>query len=426
MVCTTIDMIKDQKQSARELLKSLESSKDGCLYVFYDRIRWAFYVEKGKLVYASHSLESFERVERHLRGLSREVPALNDKLRSQLRLMFDDLSSETAKYKVTSETLCTEYPAIRWLVDENYLTKPVAGKLIARIIQEVIETFLCLPNGDLSHTFYEHLLKDTYCSLPIDRTLEVVEQRLQSWYNLGPIIFSPYQCPYLVNPTRATKRMSAETVQRLGRILRGFNFCQLGALLGKDALAISKQLSPLISEGSISLKEPLAPFNQLPRTYYPALEEESDKNEQLSEAITEEEGESNDYISQIASQQPIKTWKIVCIDDSESMLSIINSYLGSQDFHVTLIQDSMKALMKINSIRPDLILLDIGMPNVDGYQLCSLIRKSSILKDIPIVMVTGNKGLIDRARARIAGATDYLAKPFVQADLLRMIMRHLM
>jgi two-component system, chemotaxis family, response regulator PixG len=425
MVCTNIDMIKDQKKSARETLKSLESTKNGCLYVFRDRIRWSFYVEKGKLVYASHSLESFERVERHLRGLSREIPALNDKLRSQLRLMFDDLSPETAKYKVTSETLCTEYAAIRWLVDENYLTKVVAGKLIARIIQEVIEIFLCLPNGDLSNTFYEHLLKETYCSLPVDRTLEVVEQRLQTWYSLGPTIYSPYQCPYLVNQTVATKRMSAETIQKLGRILRGFNFCQLGALLGKDALAIAKQLSPLISEGAISLKEPLAPFNQLPRTYYPALEEESEKTEQLSETITEEGG-NDDYISQIASQQTVKIWKIACIDDSESMLSIINSYLGSQDFQVTLIQDSMRALMKINSIHPDLILLDIGMPNVDGYQLCSLIRKSSNLKDIPIVMVTGNKGLIDRARARIAGATDYLAKPFVQADLLRMIMRHLM
>jgi twitching motility two-component system response regulator PilG len=86
----------------------------------------------------------------------------------------------------------------------------------------------------------------------------------------------------------------------------------------------------------------------------------------------------------------------------------------------------MKALLKITSIRPDLILLDIGMPNVDGYQLCSFIRKSSILKDIPIVMVTGNKGIIDRARARIVGATDYLTKPFLQTDLLKMIMRHLM
>ena len=428
MMSAAIDMAKDQKQSPKELLKSLELSKDGCIYIVRDRVRWAFYLERGKLVYASHSLESFERLERHLRGLSRELPALNDQLRSQLRLMFDDPSPENAKYKVTSEILCVEYIAILWLVNENYLPKLMAGKLVARIIQEVVEAFLCLPNGEFAKIYYKHSLQESYCSLSINRILEVVEQRLQAWYKLGPTISSPYQCPYLVSQTTAEKRMSAEIVQRLGRILRGFNFCQLGALLGKDPLAIAKQLNPLVVDGSILLRDPLAPFNMLPRTYYLAPEEERENIEKLAETLGEEV-EGGDDISSISKgfvYEATKIWKVVCIDDSESMLSIINSYLGSEDFQVTLIQDSMRALMKITSIRPDLILLDIGMPNVDGYQLCSLIRKSSSLKDIPIVMVTGNKGLIDRARARLVGATDYLTKPFVQADLLKMIMRHLM
>ena len=222
--------------------------------------------------------------------------------------------------------------------------------------------------------------------------------------------------------------MSSETVERLGRALRGFNFCQLGALFGKDPLAIAKQLAPLVSDGSILLRAPLSPFDMLPPTYYLAPAEEQENIEKLSEVFADDISSDDDIpnISQIFPRQLSKTWKIVCIDDSESMLSIISTYLGRDDFEVTLIQDSMKALMKITSIRPNLILLDIGMPNVDGYQLCSLIRKSSVLKDIPIVMVTGNKGLIDRARARIAGATDYLTKPFVQSDLLKMIMRHLM
>jgi len=428
MMSAAIDLAEDQKRSPREILKSLELSKDGCIYIIRDRIRWSFYIERGKLVYASHSLESFERLERHLRGLSRELPALNDKLRSQLRLMFDDPSPENAKYKVTTEILCIEYLAILWLVNENYLPKPMAGKLVARIIQEVVEAFLCLPNGQFAKIYYEHLLQESYCSLSIDRSLEVVERRLQAWYKLGPTISSPYQCPYLVSQTTAEKRMSADTVQRLGRILRGFNFCQLGALLGKDPLAIAKQLNPLIGDGSILLRDPLAPFDMLPRTYYLAPEEELENIEKLAETLGEETevGEDISSISQSFSYESTQLWKVVCIDDSESMLSIINSYLGNEDFQVTLIQDSMRALMKITSIRPDLILLDIGMPNVDGYQLCSLIRKSSSFKDIPIVMVTGNKGLIDRARARLAGATDYLTKPFVQADLLKMMMRHLM
>ena len=428
MTSAVTNIAEDQKQSPKEILKSLELSKDGCIYVVRDRVRWSFYIEHGKLVYASHSLESFERLERHLRGLSREIPALNDKLRSQLRLMFDDPSPENAKYKVTSEILCVEYIAILWLVNENYLPKLMAGKMVARIIQEVVEAFLCLPNGEFAKIYYKHLLQESYCSLSIDRILEVVERRVQIWYKLGPTISSPYQRPYLVSQTNAEKRMSVETVQRLGRILRGFNFCQLGALLGKDPLAIAKQLNPLVSDGSILLRDPLAPFDMLPRTYYLAPEEELENIEKLAETLGEEAevGEDISSISRGFSYEATKMWKVVCIDDSESMLSIINSYLGSEDFQVTLIQDSMRALMKITSIRPDLILLDIGMPNVDGYQLCSLIRKSSSLKDIPIVMVTGNKGLIDRARARLVGATDYLTKPFVQADLLKMMMRHLM
>lgn len=435
MMCPNIDLDnhiddvnKEQKQSAREILKSLELSRDGCIYVVRDRIRWSFYIQRGKLVYAAHSLDSFERLERHLRSLSREVSSLNDQVRSQLRLMFDDPSPDNAKYKVTSEILCVEYLAILWLVDENYLPKPMAGKLVARIIQEVVEAFLCLPDGVFNGIYYEHFLKETYCSLSIDRILEVVTQRLQTWYKLGPTIFSPYQCPYLVSQTAAEKRMSPETVQRLGRMLRGFNFCQLGALLAKDPLAIAKQLTPLISDGAILLRDPLSPFDLLPRTYYLAPEEEQENIEKLADTFNDEARSDEDIssLSQIFTQKSSKTWKIVCIDDSESMLSIISSYLGTEDFQVTLIQDSMKALMKITSIRPDLILLDIGMPNVDGYKLCSLIRKSSSLKDIPIVMVTGNKGLIDRARSRIAGATDYLTKPFVQSDLLKMIMRHLM
>jgi len=431
MMCADIHIdgvSQDQKQSALELLKSLKLSRDGCVYFVRDRIRWSFYIVRGKLVYASHSLDSFERLERHLRALSREVPSLDDKLRSQLRLMFDEPSLENTRYQVTSEMLCIEYLAILWLVDEKYMPKPIAGKLVARIIQEVVESFLCLPNGNFTDIYYEHFLQQTYCSLSIDRIIEVVDQRLKAWYSLGPTIRSPYQCPYLVSQSTAEKRMSPETVQRLGRILRGFNFCQLGALLSKDPLVIAKQLNSLISDGAILLRDPLSPFDMLPHTYYLAPEMEQQNITQLAETIADEvnSGDDESSISQAFKRQSTKIWKIVCIDDSESMLSIISSYLGSEDFQVTLIPDSMKALMKITSIRPDLILLDIGMPNVDGYQICTLIRKSATLKDIPIVMVTGNKGIIDRARARFVGATDYLTKPFMQADLLKMMMRHLL
>ena len=115
MISADIDVSKEEKTSAREFLKSLATSRDGCVYVVRDRIRWSFYIKNGQLVYASHSLDSFERLERHLRSLGREVPALTEKIRSQLRLIFDDPAPANAKYKVTSEILCGEYLA--WQVN---------------------------------------------------------------------------------------------------------------------------------------------------------------------------------------------------------------------------------------------------------------------------------------------------------------------
>ena len=55
--------------------------------------------------------------------------------------------------------------------------------------------------------------------------------------------------------------------------------------------------------------------------------------------------------------------------------------------------------------------MDINMPELNGYDLCSLLRKSERFKDIPIVMLTGRDGMIDRVRAKLVGATDYLTKP---------------
>jgi twitching motility two-component system response regulator PilG len=65
------------------------------------------------------------------------------------------------------------------------------------------------------------------------------------------------------------------------------------------------------------------------------------------------------------------------------------------------------------------------MPDLDGYRLCRLVRNHSLFKETPVVMVTGNTGMIDRAKAKVAGATDYLTKPFSQAELENMVKKHL-
>jgi twitching motility two-component system response regulator PilG len=104
---------------------------------------------------------------------------------------------------------------------------------------------------------------------------------------------------------------------------------------------------------------------------------------------------------------------------------LVKHFLDESTFSVVMINDPVKALMQILRSKPDIILLDVEMPNLDGYELCSLLRRHSAFKNIPIIMVTGRTGFIDRAKAKMVRASGYLTKPFSQSDLLKMVFKHI-
>jgi chemotaxis family two-component system response regulator PixG len=118
-------------------------------------------------------------------------------------------------------------------------------------------------------------------------------------------------------------------------------------------------------------------------------------------------------------------YKIACIDDSPTVLQAISTFLNDSSVSVIMINDPVKALMQVVRSKPDIILLDVGMPNLDGYELCSLLRRHPSFKLTPIIMVTGHTGFIDRAKAKIAGASGYLTKPFTQSELVKTVFRYL-
>lgn len=132
---------------------------------------------------------------------------------------------------------------------------------------------------------------------------------------------------------------------------------------------------------------------------------------------------SNGQLGVASLERP--SYTVACIDDSPTVLNAIQKFLEGQSLSVVAINDPVKALMQIVRSKPDLILLDITMPNLDGYELCALLRRHPRYKRTPIVMVTGNTGLIDRARAKLVRASGYLTKPFTQSDLLKIVFKHL-
>ena len=113
-----------------------------------------------------------------------------------------------------------------------------------------------------------------------------------------------------------------------------------------------------------------------------------------------------------------RRYLIICIDDNQLVLEKIQSYLAPDRFEIKAIIDPMASISKICTMKPDLVLMDISMPRIDGHSLCRILRRSFIFKDIPIIMVSSHVGALNKAKARSVGATDYLEKPFSQTKLI--------
>lgn len=117
--------------------------------------------------------------------------------------------------------------------------------------------------------------------------------------------------------------------------------------------------------------------------------------------------------------------KVMVIDDSKTIRRTAEKLLSNAGCTVLTAENGFEALPIINSQRPDLLFIDILMPRLDGYQTCSLVKSNPKFSDIPVIMLSSKDGLFDRARGRVAGAEQYLTKPFTREDLLGAIRTHL-
>ena len=128
----------------------------------------------------------------------------------------------------------------------------------------------------------------------------------------------------------------------------------------------------------------------------------------------------------ILPQQTVsKTYTIACIDDNPTILYTMQSFLEDDLFSVLLIQDPEQALAEILEHRPDVIVLDITMPKLDGYQVAALIRQNQQFSNTPIIFIADDAKTFNSKRAKALGVTAYLKKPFSQADLIGNIFPHL-
>ncbi|CAN7755806.1 response regulator [Pseudorhodoferax sp. LjRoot39] len=116
--------------------------------------------------------------------------------------------------------------------------------------------------------------------------------------------------------------------------------------------------------------------------------------------------------------------RVMVVDDSATIRRSAEIFLKQGGHEVLLAEDGFDALAKVNDHAPQLVLCDILMPKLDGYQTCAIIKRNARFADIPVVMLSSKDSVFDKARGRMVGALDHLTKPFTKDQLLQAVLQY--
>ncbi|MGD9211055.1 MAG: response regulator, partial [Desulfobacteraceae bacterium] len=129
---------------------------------------------------------------------------------------------------------------------------------------------------------------------------------------------------------------------------------------------------------------------------------------------------TRDFIKGTFAEDAFKK-KILVVDDSPTTRKVVVLTLLQKGYKIFEAQDGLEALSKIDSERPDLILLDVVLPKMDGYKILSIVKDNKELKQIPVIMLTSKDGLINKVKGKLAGSAAYLTKPFDPKELIETV-----
>jgi len=105
-------------------------------------------------------------------------------------------------------------------------------------------------------------------------------------------------------------------------------------------------------------------------------------------------------------------YRILIVDDEPNIVLALELLMKKEGYEVHTVDDGERAVQAAKELRPDLILLDIMMPKMDGYEVCQRIRSDALLKDVSIIMLTAKGREVEREKGLALGADHYITKPF--------------
>lgn len=348
--------------------------------------KWVFNFYQGYIVYATGGIHP---VRRWVRNLATYCPQMLPHIRELRR----DLSGIDAAVLNT----CWEYQLLCLWVEQQKITGEQATKMIRAILTEVLFD-IAQTKGAINQFKQDSELSTQLVWIDPEQAITEVDQYWQIWQKAKLADYSPNCAPIIRQPEQLQKQTSEPVYQTLCNFLNGRNTLRdVAAQIKQDVWQVTQSLLPYIQLGFVELINIPDLPSPVPSTppQTPARQTEPTK--------------------------PV----IACVDDSLWVCQTMEQLLTSAGYQFVGVNDPMRAIAILLAQKPDLIFLDLVMPNTNGYEICSQLRKLSLFSNTPIVILTGNDGIVDQVRARLFGASDFLSKPIDSETVLKVIIKHL-
>lgn len=264
-----------------------------------------------------------------------------------------------------------------------------------------------------------------------ERALQDSQRLWEAWQRAGLEQYSPNLAPTISNHEKLQKQTSETVYRNLAIHVDGNQTLRdLAVKMNRNLLLLTRPIKPYIYQGLITLKK----TEDIQGSIHTVADNKNCFNQERKIAESADISIINKSIIQ-PSKYPISSLTplpfqannslVACIDDNRNDGLAMSKILSEAGYRCLNIQDSVQALPKLIENKPDLIFLDLVMPIANGYEICSQIRRVSMFKDTPVIILTSNDGIVDRVRAKMVGASGFLAKPIDSEKVLDMLRIHL-
>lgn len=351
--------------------------------------KWTVYLNSGHVFYANGGIHAVKRWYRNLTVFLPEHISDIAKWETEATQ-----PTQADKVSIDDGNRCWQYQLLCSWVQQKKITREQATKIVWSTL---VESWFDATQSQQTNYELKQLPSSSKGIILLDgnRVVAEVERQRLAWQKAQVDNLNLNQAPVISQVDQMQQSTSARVFEMLSNLLDGQKTLRdLGIQMERKPLTVTCFLLPYIQSGLVELiNVPDLPVPVL-ATFTTAIE------------------------------QPL----IACVDDSPLICNSMEKFLTDKGYRFTGINDPLRAFSVLLALKPDLIFLDLMMPNTNGYEVCEKLRRIAHFRNTPIVILTGNDGVVDRLKAKMVGASGFLSKNRVDAvavtEVLNKHLRH--